>query len=324
MIIDQAKIYIKAGNGGDGGVYFRHEKYVPKGGPDGGDGGDGGDVIFVTSEHEHDLRNFVKQRKFLAEDGGKGMKKLMSGKSGDDLLLEVPLGTQIFSGETLVADMIKKDQTFLAAKGGSGGWGNHHFATSVKQAPQWAKEGLPGQENELRLELKMIADVGLVGLPNAGKSTLLSVISSARPKIADYPFTTLEPNLGVVRTEDKSIIVADIPGLIEGASRGKGLGDKFLKHIERTKTILHLVAADSEDPIKDYEIIRHELQNFSALLAKKKHLVVLTKSELVESEKIAEIKEKFGKKGVETIAISAVSHQNIDKLIYNLLHLTKD
>lgn len=323
MIIDEAKIYIKAGNGGNGGVYFRHEKYVPLGGPDGGDGGNGGDVIFEASEHEHDLRIYVRQRKFLAEDGGNGMKKLCSGKGGDELVLDLPLGTQIFEGDELVADMTTIGQRYLAAEGGSGGWGNSHFATSIKQAPNWAKEGLPGGERNLRLELKMIADVGLAGLPNAGKSTLLSVISNARPKIADYPFTTLEPNLGVVRTPDKSIVVADIPGLIEGASKGKGLGDKFLKHIERTKTILHLIAADSDDPMRDYQIIRRELINFSPLLADKKQMVVLTKSELVDEARIKEIIKEFKKKKLDLVEVSAVTHHNIDKLIYSLEELVR-
>lgn len=323
MIIDEAKIYVKAGDGGDGGIYFRHEKYVPKGGPDGGDGGNGGNVIFRSSEHEHDLRNYVKQRKFLAQDGANGMKQLCSGKKGEDLILDVPLGTQIFEGDNLLIDMTESGMSYRVAKGGSGGWGNHHFATSVKQAPEWAKEGLPGEERNLRLELKMIADVGLVGLPNAGKSTLLSVLSNARPKIADYPFTTLEPNLGVVRTPERSIVIADIPGLIEGASKGKGLGDKFLKHIERTKTILHLVAADSEDPFGEFEIIKSELADFSDDLAKKQKMVILTKCELIDDDRLEEIIELFNLKKVDVLAISAQTHHNIDKLVYEILKLTK-
>lgn len=324
MIVDEAKIHVSAGKGGDGGIYFRHEKYVPKGGPDGGDGGDGGSVIFQADEHTTDLHTYASQRRFSAADGADGGKRLCSGKGGEDLILKVPLGTQIFDkAGDLKADLLKSDQSWKAAKGGSGGWGNHHFATSVKQAPKWAKEGLPGEEIDLRLELKMIADVGLVGLPNAGKSTLLSVISNARPKVADYPFTTLEPNLGVVRAEKRSIIVADIPGLIEGASKGKGLGDKFLKHIERTKTILHLISADSADHLKDYEVIRGELSDFSDKLAKKLGLVVLTKSELKQQDEIEDIIKKFKKQNIDLLPISAQTHYNIDKLIHLLSEQAK-
>lgn len=318
MIVDEAKIFVRAGKGGDGGVYFRHEKYVPKGGPDGGDGGDGGDVVFVADEHASDLNLFARQNKFLAPDGQNGGKRLCSGKNGEDLILKVPPGTQIY-GDQLLADLVHPGDRFLAAKGGQGGWGNHHFATSVKQAPQWAKEGLPGEGLKLRLELKMIADVGLVGLPNAGKSTLLSVISNARPKIADYPFTTLEPNLGVVRTQNKSIIVADIPGLIEGASKGKGLGDKFLKHIERTKSIIQLISAESEDLWTDFRVIEQELNAFSKKLAEKPKLLVLTKAELLDEKNLAKAVKTFKSKKLEILPISAQTHYNIDKLINKLL-----
>ena len=320
MIVDEAKIYLKAGDGGDGGVYFRHEKYVAKGGPDGGDGGDGGDVIFRASRHEHDLNKYARQRKFMADDGEDGKKKLCSGKNGGDLILDLPLGTQVYDDDKLIVDMTEDGKTYCIAKGGNGGWGNQHFATSVKQAPEWAKEGLPGEERvNIRLELKMIADVGLVGLPNAGKSTLLSVISNARPRIADYPFTTLEPNLGVLRLDDKSIIIADIPGLIEGASHGKGLGIKFLKHIERTRTILHLVDVSSVDPWRDYQTVYAELKNFSVKLSEKPQMVVLSKIELVPEKQIRKIISTFKKHKLQVATISASTHAGIDDLIYSLI-----
>ncbi len=315
MIIDEAKIKVLAGRGGDGGVYFRREKYVPKGGPDGGDGGRGGNVIFRSNPHIHDLRAFVGQTIFAAEDGENGKKKLAHGKNGTDLILDLPIGAQIYLGENLVADFGRPDQDYLAAKGGSGGFGNHHFATSVKQAPQWAKEGLPGGEAEIRLELKMIADVGLVGLPNAGKSTLLSVISNARPRIADYPFTTLEPNLGVVNMQDNKLIVADIPGLIEGASKGKGLGDKFLKHIERTKLILHLISVENSDMVASYKVINQELKDFSDKLSRKRQLLVLTKTELLDEKGLKEAVGRFKKMKIMVIPVSAVTHHNLDKLL---------
>lgn len=319
MIIDEAKITIKAGDGGNGGIFFRHEKYVPKGGPDGGDGGNGGNVYIKASRHTDDLTEYARKRKFYAEDGQNGMKQKMYGKKGQDLVLSVPLGTQVYENNQLLFDLTEDEKKILVAKGGSGGWGNCHFATSVKQAPEWAKEGLPGDKKKIKLELKMIADVGLVGLPNAGKSTLLSVISNARPKVADYPFTTLEPNLGVVRAENRSIIVADIPGLIEGASDGRGLGTKFLKHIERTRTILHLVDVSSQDPWLDYQTVRDELKKFSEKLAKKPELVVLSKIELVSDKEIKQIVNKFKKHKIESVSISAATHAGIDALIYDII-----
>ncbi|OQB05216.1 MAG: GTPase Obg [bacterium ADurb.Bin212] len=319
MIIDEAKITIKAGDGGDGGIFFRHEKYVPKGGPDGGDGGNGGNVFIKASRHIDDLTEYVRKRKIFAEDGQNGMKQKMFGKKGQDLILNVPLGTQVYENNQLLFDLTEDEKKILIAKGGSGGWGNCHFATSIKQAPEWAKEGLPGEKKKIRLELKMIADVGLVGLPNAGKSTLLSVISNARPKVADYPFTTIEPNLGVVRAENRSIIVADIPGLIEGASDGKGLGTKFLKHIERTRTILHLVDVSGLDPWRDYHTVRDELKKFSEKLAKKPELVVLSKIELIPDKEIKKIVNKFKKHKINTILISAATHSGIDALIYDII-----
>ncbi len=323
MIIDETKISLRAGKGGNGGIFFRHEKYVAKGGPDGGDGGDGGNIYIVASRHVDDLTEFVRKRKFEAEDGENGMRQKMYGKKGKDLILKVPLGTQISMDRELLYDMTKDEQKILIAKGGNGGWGNCHFATSIKQTPQWAKDGLPGEKKKIRMELKMIADVGLVGLPNAGKSTLLSVISNARPKVADYPFTTLEPNLGAIRTEDKTVVVADIPGLIEGASQGKGLGHKFLKHIERTKVLLHLIDCSSADPLKDYKMINTELKEFSTILAKKKQKVVLTKRELISEEDLKKVIATFTKAKIKTSAISAVTHDGIPELIYEIVKLAK-
>lgn len=319
MIIDESKITIKAGDGGNGGIYFRHEKYVPKGGPDGGDGGNGGNVYIKASRHVDDLTEYARKRKFFAENGQDGMKQKMYGKKGQSLILNVPMGSQIYEDGKLIYDMTEDGQEILIAKGGSGGWGNSHFATSIKQTPDWAKEGLPGEKKKIRLELKMIADVGLVGLPNAGKSTLLSVISNARPKVADYPFTTIEPNLGVVRAENRSIVVADIPGLIEGASDGKGLGTKFLKHIERTRTILHLVDVSSQDPWSDYQTVRNELKKFSENLSKKPELVVLSKIELIPDKEIKKVANKFKKHKIETVSISAATHAGIEALIYDII-----
>lgn len=319
MIIDEVKIEIKAGDGGNGGVYFRREKFIPKGGPDGGDGGNGGDIIFESSRHEHDLTQYARARKFTAENGVSGMPQKSSGKNGQDLILRVPIGTQIYRDDQLAIDLMTDNQQYNAAKGGNGGWGNQHFATSIKQAPKWAKQGLPGESDKLRLELKMIADVGLVGLPNAGKSTLLSVISNAKPRIADYPFTTLEPNLGVVRFADKSIVVADIPGLIEGASEGRGLGHKFLKHIERTRILVQLIDVSSDNPWRDYQTVSLELKNFSEKLAKKKKIVVLSKTEILTAPEIKNIIGIFKKHRINIVPISAATHTGVDELIYGII-----
>lgn len=313
MFIDETKIYVSAGKGGDGSVSFRHEKYVPKGGPDGGDGGDGGDVILMADLHASDLSDFNRIRKFKAEDGQNGMGQKMHGKNGEDLPLKVPTGTQIFVGKKLIWDMTKINDSFVVAKGGQGGWGNVHFSSSIKQAPKWSKKGLPGANAALSLELKMIADVGLIGLPNAGKSTLLSVISNAKPKIAEYPFTTLEPNLGVIKGLDKNIIVADIPGLIEGASSGKGLGDRFLKHVERTNLLVHIIDINSDDIMRDYKVIRGELNAFSKKLSRKKEIVVLSKVDTLDASHIKKIEKKF--KEINPIIISGPSHKGIKDLI---------
>src|SRR4028119_1396211 len=288
MFIDRAKIKIKAGDGGNGVTAFRREKFVPKGGPSGGDGGKGGDVWLEASEGLNTLLHLRYNPEHKAERGRHGEGSNRHGKDGQDAVIQVPVGTQIFDAESeeLVFDFTESGQRFLAAKGGKGGWGNQHFATPTNRAPKYHYDGRPGGERELQLELKLIADVGLVGFPNAGKSTLISVISAAKPKIADYPFTTLEPNLGVVDLgEYKTFVVADIPGLIEGASEGAGLGDRFLRHVERTKVILHLIDVSSisgRDSLEDYEIINRELKAYNADLADRPQIVVATKLDALD------------------------------------------
>lgn len=315
MFIDEAEIYVKAGKGGDGAVSFRREKFIAKGGPDGGDGGNGGSIILRVDSHCHGLAEYNRQKNFIAESGINGMGQKKKGRNGKDLILLVPPGTQIYQKDELTFDLTKENEEVILCKGGSGGWGNQHFATSIKQTPRWAKSGTQGESMKVRFELKTIADVGLIGFPNAGKSTLLSVLSNARPKIADYPFTTLEPNLGVIKGIDQNIIIADIPGLIAGASEGRGLGDKFLRHIERTKILVHLIDANSSDVVRDYKIIRKELTNFSKKLTKKKELVVLNKIDTVTTleleQKISELKAKR----IKPVLISAVTHKNIDQLV---------
>lgn len=322
MFIDQAEIYIKAGNGGNGAVSFRREKYVAKGGPDGGDGGDGGSIIFLVDNHCHGLSQFNREKSFHAENGQNGMGAKKSGKKGEDLILRIPPGTQIYHKGKMIADLLKEGEQITLVEGGIGGWGNFHFKSSIKQAPTWSKDGLKGESMKIQLELKSIADVGLVGLPNAGKSTLLSVLSNAHPKIANYPFTTLEPNLGTVKNIDRNIIIADIPGLIEGASKGKGLGDKFLKHIERTKIILHVIDANSEDPYTDYKTIRKELSDFSKSLSKKTELVAINKIDSVDQNQIENITKTFKSKKKKIILISAATNKNIDKLMEAMKKLT--
>src|SRR5688500_15248712 len=275
MFVDEAKIHVKAGDGGDGCVSFRREKYVPKGGPDGGDGGNGGDVVFVADPHKDTLMDFAGRHHWKAGRGQAGMGKKMYGKAGEDLVVAVPAGTLVFDvdHDILLADLDVPGKRVVVARGGKGGRGNWHFKSSTNQAPRFAEPGTEGQERNLRLELKLIADVGLVGMPNAGKSTLLRAVSAARPKVADYPFTTLDPQLGIVELDsDRRIVVADIPGLIEGAKDGAGLGHAFLRHIERTKIIVHLLdmfPMDGSDPSENYRKIRRELEAFSDVLANK-------------------------------------------------------
>lgn len=286
MFVDTAKVIIRAGKGGNGAISFRREIYIPKGGPDGGDGGKGGDVVFVASKDCNTLIDFRFQPKLIAEDGKAGSGQKSSGKSGKDLEVEAPVGTVVKRSDTgeIVADLVRDGQREIVAHGGDGGYGNWHFRSSVRQTPKIAELGNPGEAFDAELELKLIADVGLIGFPNAGKSTFLSVVSNATPEIADYPFTTLTPNLGVAKVDDTSILIADIPGLIEGASEGKGLGDEFLRHVERTKVLLHLVDVYSEDAGKAYKDIRKELENYSAELAERPELVVLTKIEGLDED----------------------------------------
>lgn len=319
MFIDEAKIYVKAGNGGNGIVSFRHEKYVPKGGPDGGDGGNGGNVIFVVDKNLNTLINFKYRQHFKAASGKHGQGAKKHGHSGDDVIVSVPLGTIARDGETveIIADLSDPEDRIVIARGGKGGKGNAQFATATNQTPKRAEKGLPGEENTILFELKLIADIGLVGFPNAGKSTLLSRVSSAHPKIADYPFTTLQPNLGIVHYDDfKSFVMADIPGIIEGAHDGKGLGFRFLRHIERTKVLLFLIECTVENPVDEYNKLLEELRLFSDKLIKKQRLVALTKTDIIPSGERITIPD-FGE-NTEVLAISAVSGDGIKGLIYRL------
>lgn len=320
MFIDSAKIKVKAGDGGNGVTAFRREKFVPRGGPSGGDGGKGGDVWLEADEGLNTLLHLKYNPEHRAERGRNGEGSNKHGRNGADVVVKVPIGTQVFDDETgeLLFDFTRHGQRFLAARGGKGGLGNARFATPTRQAPRFHTRGQPGEKKILRLELKLIADVGLVGFPNAGKSTLISVISSAKPKIADYPFTTLEPHLGVVNLGDfRTFVVADIPGLIEGASRGAGLGDRFLRHIERTKILLHLVDVSSErDPVSDYEIINRELESYSKELAKRRQIVVATKIDAVSDlSKIDQLRNRALNDNRRFLAISAVANQGIKELL---------
>lgn len=320
MLTDEATVKIKAGDGGDGRVSFRREKYVPKGGPDGGDGGKGGDVYLICSDALHTLSEYARKKDWQAKNGINGGAKKQTGKGAEDLFLKIPPGTIVKVGESIFYDFTKIGEKILLAKGGRGGWGNTHFTTAVHQSPFFAKKGTSGEEKTIQLELKLIADVGLIGLPNTGKSTLLSRISNARPKIADYPFTTLTPNLGVVKIHDSEFVVADIPGLIEGASQGRGLGDKFLRHIERTKILIHLVDINSQNIEKDYQIIREELKTWNPELLKKKEIVVLNKADALPEKKAQKIAQDFAKKiGKPAFAISAVSGEGLKELLEKLV-----
>ena len=319
MFFDEAKIYVKAGDGGNGCVSFRREKYVPLGGPNGGDGGRGGDVYLVANPHLNTLVAFKHRVHFKAQRGGHGKGKGQKGRQGDDLFVEVPLGTVVRDADTgeFIADLTEEGQKALVAKGGQGGRGNAAFATPTNQAPRIAERGAPGQEHWLYLELKLIADVGIAGVPNAGKSTLLSVVSAARPKIADYPFTTLEPSLGVVALDDyASLVMADIPGLIEGAHAGAGLGHEFLRHIERTRMIIHLLDGASSDPLSDYEKINQELALFDPELARKPQLVVLNKMDLPQAQAAwPSVEEAMKARGQKAVSISAVTGEGIRDML---------
>ncbi|HQZ94874.1 MAG TPA: GTPase ObgE [Pyrinomonadaceae bacterium] len=325
MFLDRVKIRIKAGNGGDGVTAFRREKFVPRGGPSGGDGGVGGSVWMEATEGLNTLLHLRYNPEHKAERGHHGEGSNRSGKDGVDAIVKVPVGTQVFDPETneLLFDFTEAGQRYRAAKGGKGGWGNSHFATPTQRAPKYHYTGRPGQERELQLELKLIADVGLVGFPNAGKSTLISVISAAKPKIADYPFTTLEPNLGVVDMGDfRTFVVADIPGLIEGAADGAGLGHRFLRHVERTKLILHLVDVSSlsgRDPLSDYKIINQELTKYDSNLGARPQIVVATKIDsLDEPERLEALKKRAKKDKKPFFAISAVTNIGVKELVNHL------
>src|ERR687884_885336 len=274
---DEARIYVKGGTGGNGALSFRREKFVPFGGPDGGDGGRGGSVFLRVNPNENTLYQFQDRRQFKAERGGSGSGAKKHGRKGQDLVIDVPPGTQVSTDEGVIADLVRPGEMLLVARGGRGGLGNVHFATPTNRAPRYAEKGEPGEERWLQLELKMIGDVGLVGLPNAGKSSLLAAISAARPKIASYPFTTLSPNLGVAEVDDLAVVVADIPGLIEGAHRGVGLGHQFLRHVERARLLVHVVDASADDPLADYRTVRDEMAEYDAALAERQTLIALNK-----------------------------------------------
>jgi GTPase len=324
MLVDEVKITVKAGDGGNGCLAFRREKYVPRGGPSGGDGGRGGDVFMVATVHRNTLLHFRFNPEYTAQRGRHGEGSNRTGHEGESLTIQVPVGTVVFDAETgeQVFDFIEDGQTWLAAKAGRGGRGNARFTSSTHQAPTEHEDGKPGEFKTLRLELKLLADVGLVGYPNAGKSTLISRISAARPKIADYPFTTLEPNLGVVQLpNDRSYVVADIPGLIEGAHEGKGLGIQFLKHVERTKVLAHLVdmSETGRDPKHDFETLMTELEKFSPDMAKKPMLVLASKMDVSQDpKKVAALKRLAKKRGLPFFEISSATGQGIEELKFAL------
>lgn len=316
--LDEAKIYLKAGNGGDGACSFRREKFIEFGGPNGGNGGKGGDVIFETVANLNTLIDFRYQQHFKAPRGQNGGSRSCTGAGGDDLIIKVPIGTQIVAddGVTVLADLIHAGERFVAAKGGMGGRGNESYKTSTNQAPRQADKGEPGEELWVWLRLKLIADIGLVGLPNAGKSTLLSVVSRARPKIADYPFTTLHPNLGVATVDGKEVLIADIPGLIEGASDGAGLGTHFLKHVERCSVLVHLIDGTAEDVVSSYKIIRKELKKYSPQLALKPEVIGLNKIDSLTDEMITDKVQALKKASKKRVfAVSGISKQGLAEML---------
>lgn len=323
QFIDQAIIFLKAGNGGNGAISFRREKFVPKGGPDGGNGGHGGNVVIRADKQLGTLLDFKYKRHYKAESGEHGRGKAQTGKTGTDVVLKVPCGTIVRDNvhKRILADLVRHGDEIVVARGGKGGRGNAEFATSTNQAPRIAEPGTPGEECELQLELKLLADVGLVGFPNAGKSTLISVVSAAKPKIADYPFTTLTPNLGIVRyAEGKSFTVADMPGLIKGAHQGKGLGIQFLRHIERTRVLVFLVESISEDPRRDFEILLNELSSYSTALAKKPKIVALTKTDLFKEKVLKRLKRLSFGKNIPVVQISSVTRAGIQALLDKMWH----
>lgn len=320
--LDEAKIYLKAGDGGNGCMSFRREKNIPRGGPNGGDGGNGGSILIETVNNLNTLIDYRYQQHFKAKKGHHGSGQNRSGSAGEDLILKVPVGTQIFAedNQTLIADFTKEGQTATIAYGGRGGLGNTNFKTSVNKAPRKVTEGYVGEELWVWIKLKLISDVGIIGLPNAGKSTFLSVVTAAKPKIADYPFTTLKPQLGIVYVRQEEFVIADIPGLIEGASEGVGLGDKFLKHIERCKILLHLIDISSDDIIRDYKTVRKELENYSSILATKLEILALNKTDLISEEEAKKIQATVKKKlKKDVFLLSAATKKNTEKLTEILL-----
>lgn len=322
--LDEATIFVQGGDGGNGLMHFHREKYVSHGGPDGGDGGKGGDVYLQADRGLNTLFPFKRRRRFAAESGQTGGSSKMHGRNGHDLVVAVPVGTVVRNaeGEELLGDLTQNGQKLLVARGGQGGLGNVHFKSSTNQAPGFAEKGEPGQEQWLALELKLIADVGLIGLPNAGKSTLLSVISAARPKIAEYPFTTLTPNLGVVNVDDYSFVAADIPGLIEGAHEGVGLGHEFLRHIERTLLLVHVVDGATADPLSDFHQINDELRLHEAALAERPQVAAVNKMDLpAAQERWPELKDAFAAQNVEAMPISAATGEGVQALVYRVAQL---
>jgi GTP-binding protein len=322
QFVDQAHIYVRGGNGGNGAVAFRREKFVPKGGPSGGDGGDGASVLLRVDSGLSTLLDFRYKREYAAPSGDSGANKDRYGRGGEDLVLRVPPGTQIFDDDTgkLLADLRQPDETFVAALGGKGGRGNIHFATSTDRAPRKSEPGLPGEERNLRLDLKLLADVGLLGFPNVGKSSLIARISAARPKIADYPFTTLVPNLGMVQlSNDRSFVVADIPGLIEGAHSGTGLGDRFLRHLERTRVLIHLLEVSTvpgRTPLRDYETLNRELALYDPELAARPQIVALNKMDLPDvKRRFKQLAAPFKRRGIEVVGISAATGAGLTDLL---------
>ncbi|MFL2851849.1 MAG: Obg family GTPase CgtA [Candidatus Pelagibacter sp.] len=320
--LDQVKIYIKAGNGGDGSPSFRREKFIEYGGPDGGDGGNGGSVILKAERNLNTLIDYRYQQHHKAKRGGNGAGQNRTGKNGDNLILKVPLGTQVFEedNKTLIYDFIKVGEEFIAASGGKGGLGNTRFKSSTNRAPRKFTKGKSGEEFTIWLQLKTIADIGIIGLPNAGKSSLLAAITNANPKIANYQFTTLNPNLGVASYDDKEITIADIPGLIEGAHKGTGLGTQFLKHVERCKSLLHMIDITNDDIKKSYNQVKNELKNYSTQLSKKKELIVLNKTDLIDKKKVKEIVNNFSKNTkFEVITMSTLEKKTISKIKAKLI-----
>ncbi len=338
MFIDQAEIVMQSGKGGNGSVHFRREKYVPRRGPDGGDGGKGGSVLLKVQPSMTTLYQFQQKKRFKAKDGGNGAKQNMTGRSADNLLINVPAGTLVYDAESgqLLGDLTEPDQSLVVAKGGRGGRGNTHFKSAVRQVPMVAEKGEPGEERRLLLELKLIADVGIIGVPNAGKSTLLAGLTNAKPKIASYPFTTLEPNLGIAHVdEDTNLVLADIPGLIEGAHLGIGLGHDFLRHIQRTRVLIHVLDGLAEDPLLDFAQINSELALFDPHLTKKPQIVAFNKMDVpeveerwkkIEKDLIQQIRQHKGKIWIDTkpIAISAATNSNIRNLVYRASQLLRE